>query len=46
MERFENSPLLIVWKALATLAIIVVTAWYGTTFVDHPRVASHFTAHN
>jgi len=48
MPQSENTPLLIVWKALSTLAIIAAMTWYGTTFVGHDRVtvAHHQTAHN
>jgi hypothetical protein len=44
----ENTPLLIAWKALSTLAIIAVMAWYGSTFVahDHVNVATHLSSSN
>lgn len=44
----ENTPLIVVWKALSTLAIVAVMAWYGSTFVAHDRVnvATHLGARN
>jgi|GEM_PF-2505931 hypothetical protein len=44
-----NTPLLIAWKALSTLAIVAAVVWYGTTFVgnhDPIRVAHHQTVRN
>lgn len=48
MSQSENTPLLIVWKALSTLAIVAAMTWYGTTFVghDHVTLAHHQTARN
>ena len=50
MRYSEDTPELIVWKALSTLAIIALTAWYGTTFVGAgaPQTVAHHqtAAHN
>jgi len=43
----ENTPLLIAWKALSTVALVAVMTWYGSTFVasHHVDIVAHAVGH-